>query len=32
MTLLTDYNGGPIVVTGECGFIGSHLIEELVRR
>jgi len=31
MILLTDYNGGPIVVT-ECGFIGSHLIEELVRR
>lgn len=27
-----NWNGQMAVVTGACGFIGSHLVEELVRR
>ncbi len=27
-----NWNGQPVVVTGACGFIGSHLVEDLVRR
>lgn len=29
---MTDYGGRSILVTGGAGFIGSHLVEELVRR
>lgn len=29
---MTDYFGRAILVTGGAGFIGSHLVEELVRR
>ena len=27
-----NWKGQPVVVTGACGFIGSHLVEDLVRR